>query len=489
MESYSKCSLDVLRVKFDAASNFAPICSNEMKGVYSSADSLLNKAAQSSLFVDNTYCVDSGGDPTAIPDLTFEQFKAFHEKHYHPSNSRVYFAGDDDVYKRLELMDEYLNEFDASDDYKEKSKILWQPKKFSEPKREVQSFPAGADQPTTHMFMMNWLLNDRPLTPTEDLTLGVLDHLLMGTTSSILRKTLMESGLGDAITGGGLSDELLQATYSVGLKGVQPDKVREGEQLILDTLAKVVEDGFAADDIESSINTIEFQMREFNTGSFPKYLSFMLGANSKWIYEESPTDGLKFEKPLAELKAAVAASGSKIFTDMLSEFLVQNTHRTTVELVPSKTMEEEQILEEQGRLAAIQSKMSSEEIEEIVRKANELKSLQAAEDSIEDRATIPSLQLSDLRRETTEYPIAVTENENNSGVTVVRHELGSTSGIAYVNFGVDLSRLPLDDAPLMPLFTKLMMETGAGDLDSVALSRKIGTLTLAHSGNCANSRY
>jgi presequence protease len=489
MELYSKCSLDVLRVKFDAASNFAPICSNEMKGVYSSADSLLNKAAQSSLFVDNTYCVDSGGDPTAIPDLTFEQFKAFHEKHYHPSNSRVYFAGDDDVYKRLELMDEYLNEFDASDDYKEKSKILWQPKKFSEPKREVQSFPAGADQPTTHMFMMNWLLNDRPLTPTEDLTLGVLDHLLMGTTSSILRKTLMESGLGDAITGGGLSDELLQATYSVGLKGVQPDKVREGEQLILDMLAKVVEDGFAADDIESSINTIEFQMREFNTGSFPKYLSFMLGANSKWIYEESPTDGLKFEKPLAELKAAVAASGSKIFTDMLSEFLVQNTHRTTVELVPSKTMEEEQILEEQGRLAAIQSKMSSEEIEEIVRKANELKSLQAAEDSIEDRATIPSLQLSDLRRETTEYPIAVTENENNSGVTVVRHELGSTSGIAYVNFGVDLSRLPLDDAPLMPLFTKLMMETGAGDLDSVALSRKIGTLTLAHSGNCANSRY
>jgi presequence protease len=474
-------------VKFDTASHFAPISSNEMKGVYSSADSLLNKAAQSSLFVDNTYYVDSGGDPTAIPDLTFEQFKAFHEKHYHPSNSRVYFAGDDDVYKRLELMDEYLNEFDASDDYKEKSKIRWQPKKFSEPKREVQSFPAGADQPTTHMFMMNWLLNDRPLTPTEDLTLGVLDHLLMGTTSSILRKTLMESGLGDAITGGGLSDELLQATYSVGLKGVQPDKVREGEQLVLDTLAKVVEDGFAADDIESSINTIEFQMREFNTGSFPKYLSFMLGANSKWIYEESPTDGLKFEKPLAELKAAVAASGSKIFTDMLSEFLVKNTHRTTVELVPSKTMEEEQILEEQGRLAAIQSKMSSEEIDEIVRKASELKSLQAAEDSIEDRATIPSLQLSDLRREATEYPIAVTENENNSGVTVVRHELGSTSGIAYVNLGVDLSRLPLDDAPLMPLFTKLMMETGAGDLDSVALSRKIGTFTLALSGTCANS--
>jgi presequence protease len=126
------------------------------------------------------------------------------------------------------------------------------------------------------------------------------------------------------------------------------------------------------------------------------------------MYDKSPTAGLKFEKPLAELKAAVAESGSKIFTDM----------------------EEEQILEEQSRLANIQSNMSSEEIAEIVRVSNKLKSLQAAEDSIEDRATIPSLQLSDLKREATEYPIAVTENEDNSAVTVVRHELGSTSGIA-----------------------------------------------------------
>jgi len=445
-----------------------------MKGVYSSADSLLNRASQSSLFVDNTYGVDSGGDPAAIPNLSFEQFRDFHKKHYHPSNSRIYFAGDDDVYKRLELMDEYLNEFDASEDYKELSKVEWQAKKFTEPVREMQTYPAGADQPATHMFMMNWLLNDKPMAPAEDLALGVLDHLLMGTTSSILRKTLMESGLGEAITGGGLSDELLQATFSVGLKGVQEDKVAEAEQLILDTLEKVQKEGFTEDEIEASLNTIEFQLREFNTGSFPKYLSFMLGANSKWLYEESPTEGLKFEKPLAELKAKIAESGSKVFTDMMKEMLVDNTHRTTVELAPSKTMEKEVLKEEQDRLAAIKATLSEEELSEIVAKTAELKKLQAQEDSAEARATIPSLELSDLKRESTEYPIAVTENENESGVTVVRHELGSTSGIAYVNFGVDLSNLPLDDAPLLPLFTKVMMETGAGEYDSVALSRRIG---------------
>jgi presequence protease len=106
-----------------------------------------------------------------------------------------------------------------------------------------------------------------------------------------------------------------------------------------------------------------------------------------------------------------------------------------------------------------------------------LKELQATEDSPEARATIPSLELKDLKRESTEYPISVTKNEGDSGITVVRHELGSTSGIAYVNLAVDLSSLSVDDIPLLPLFTRVMMETGAGKYDQVALSRRIGTHT------------
>lgn len=450
---------------------------NEMKGVYSSPDSLLSRASQRSLFPDNTYSVDSGGDPRVIPDLSFDQFADFHAKFYHPSNSRIYFSGDDDVYKRLEITDEYLKDFDASPESKIKSKIDWQAKKFTEPKKEVQPYPSGADQPETHMMMVNWLLNDSPMSATEELTLGVLDHLMMGTTSSVLRKTLMESGLGDAITGGGLSDELLQATFSLGLKGVQPDQVEEVQNLIVDTLAKISKDGFTEDDIASSLNTIEFQMREFNTGSFPKGLSFMLGSMSKWLYEDSPTDALKFEAPLSELKSKIAESGSKVFQDMLQDLLVKNTHRTTVELVPSKTLEEEIVEEEKERLAAIKAQLSEEELDDIIDKTKQLKKLQASEDTVEARSTIPSLKLSDLTRESAEFPNAVTENEKGSGITVVRHELGSTSGIAYVGLAVDLSKISLDDVPLLPLFTKVMMETGAGDYDSVALSRRIGTYT------------
>ena len=327
----------------EAPLTYKGVVYNEMKGVYSSPDSLLNRESQRSIFPDNTYGVDSGGDPTVIPDLSFEQFADFHAKFYHPANSRIYFSGDDDVYARLEIMDEYLSEFGPSPESKPASEIQWQKKTYSEPVRSKYPYPAGADQPETHMVNVNWLLNDRPLSDTEELTLNFLDHLLMGTTSSVLRKKLTESGLGDAITGGGLSDELLQATFSVGLKGVEPAKVEEVEKLILDTLTEVAEEGFDEDAIASSMNTIEFQLREFNTGSFPKGLSFMLGSMSKWLYDNSPTEALKFEKPLAELKAQIAESGSKVFQDMLKELFLENKHRSTVEMVPSKTLEAEQL--------------------------------------------------------------------------------------------------------------------------------------------------
>jgi len=450
---------------------------NEMKGVYSSPDSLLNRESQRSIFPDTTYGVDSGGDPRVIPDLSFEQFADFHKKFYHPTNSRIYFSGDDDVLARLQIMDEYLDDFDFSPESKPGSVVEWQQKIYTKPKKEVHPYPIGDGQPETHMMNMNWLMNDKKLSSLDDLTLGILDHLLMGTSSSILRKTLMESNYGEAITGGGLSDELLQATFSIGMKGVKVDDVSKLEQLISDTLEKVAKEGFESDDIASSMNTIEFQLREFNTGSFPKGLSFMLGAMSKWLYDESPTEALKFEKPLAELKEKISESGSQVFQEMIQNMLVDNTHRSTIEMKPSKTFESKLLEEEKNRLDEIKKSLSDSEIDEVIRTTNKLKELQSAADSPEDRATIPSLELGDLKREVTEYPLEETKNENGSGITVLRHEFGSTSGIAYAVLGIDLSSLSTEDIPLLPLMTRMMMETGAGEYDQVALSRRIGTDT------------
>ena len=318
-------------------------------------------------------------------------------------------------------------------------------------------------------------MNDRPFTATEDLIVGVMDHLLMGTSQSLLYKKLMESGLGTAITGGGLSDELLQATFSVGLKGVEAENAKVVEELVLSTLMEAATEGFTDDEIASAMNTIEFRLREFNTGSFPKGLSFMLGAMSKWIYDGEPSDALKFEEPLAALKKQIEESGSDVFKNFIKQYIVENKHRVTIEMVPSKVLEAEQLKDEEDRLKVIKDSLSDSELDEIIKQTAELKRLQAAEDSPEDRATIPSLELADLKREVTEYPI--TEVDNQTGIKTLQSELASTSGIAYVKFGVDVSGVDYDDIALLPLFTRIMTETGAGDLSDVQLSQKIGTHT------------
>jgi len=166
--------------------------------------------------------------------------------------------------------------FDASSAPNE-SKIEPQ-KLFSDPVRIVEKYPSGegGDLKKKHMVCLNWLLSDKPLDLETELTLGFLDHLMLGTPASPLRKILLESGLGDAIVGGGVEDELLQPQFSIGLKGVSKDDIQKVEELVMSTLKNLVEEGFDADAVEASMNTIEFSLRENNTGSFPRGLSLML---------------------------------------------------------------------------------------------------------------------------------------------------------------------------------------------------------------------
>lgn len=294
---------------------------NEMKGVYSSPDSILGRATQQFLFPDNTYGVDSGGDPDAIPTLTYDKFKEFHSSFYHPSNSRVFFYGNDDPMKRLELLDEYLREFSKKDI---SSKIHSQ-KRFSSPKEVKVSFPVDANtKELKHMISLNWVMNHENLSMKDQLAIGVLDSLLIGTPTSSLRKELTQSNLGESLIGGGLSDELLQATYSIGLKGVLPQNVKKVEELILNTLTKISKDGFEQDAVEAALNTMEFRLREFNTGGFPRGLSLMLSMLPNWIYEKNPFDGIRFEEALHDLKQDLK-NNVPIFQELLKvSFLIHS---------------------------------------------------------------------------------------------------------------------------------------------------------------------
>lgn len=169
-----------------------------------------------------------------------------------------------------------MDQFDASSAPNE-SKIVPQ-KLFKEPAKVVEKYPAaeGSDLQKKHMVCVNWLLSDEPLDVETELALGFLDHLLLGTPASPLRKILLESALGEAIVGGGMEDELLQPQFSIGLKGVSASDIEKVEELIIRTLKTLAEEGFSSEAVEASMNTIEFSLRENNTGSFPRGLSLML---------------------------------------------------------------------------------------------------------------------------------------------------------------------------------------------------------------------
>ncbi|PSS29353.1 Presequence protease [Actinidia chinensis var. chinensis] len=447
---------------------------NEMKGVYSQPDNILGRASQQALFPDNTYGVDSGGDPQVIPKLTFEEFKEFHRKYYHPSNARIWFYGDDDPNERLRILNEYLDTFDASSASSE-SKIHPQ-KLFSKPVRIVEKYPAaeGGNLEKKHMVCLNWLLDDKPLDLETELALGFLDHLMLGTPASPLRKILLESGLGDAIVGGGVEDELLQPQFSIGLKGVSEDDIKKVEELIMNTLQNLAEEGFDSDAVEASMNTIEFSLRENNTGSFPRGLALMLRSIGKWVYDLDPFEPLKYQKPLIDLKARIAEEGSKaVFAPLIEKFILNNPHLVTIEMQPDPEKASRDEAAEREILNKAKASMTEEDLAELARATHELRLKQETPDPPEALKTVPSLSLSDIPKKPTFVPIEVGDI---NGVKILQHDL-FTNDVLYAEVVFNMSSLKQELLPLVPLFCQSLLEMGTKDMDFVQLNQLIGRKT------------
>lgn len=300
---------------------------------------------------------------------------------------------------RLKLMDSYLMDFNAMNP---NSEVAVEPMRdLSTSGRVHQKFPStgeGGDVSNNeNMLQVTWLLNEKPFTPKEQLTLSILDHLLMvsthydsqhtlytlkyspftflsvflhfvykGTSSSTLRKALTDSGIGSEVIGGGLSDELSQATYSVGLKGIKLEDMEKVESLVEETLAKFAEHGPDQSAVEASINSIEFMLREFNTGSYPKGLSVMLTSLSQWLYDRDPLQSLRFEEPLQQLKRELK-EGKPVFSNLVKKLLLENKHKTSIVMESDSEIAKEEELDEVRRLAEIKSKMTEGEIEQVKR--------------------------------------------------------------------------------------------------------------------------
>jgi len=307
----------------------------------------------------------------------------------------------------------------------------------------------------------------------DELALDVLDDLLMGTPVAPLYKALRESGIGESVLSDGLETVLQQATYSVGVKGISDEnKIDDVEKIVLATLSKIANEGFEASAIEASLNSLEFKLREFNTGGFPRGLSFMLGSLSSWLYDRDPTEPLRFEKPLSDLRARLA-SGEKVFEGLITKYLLENKHKVIVKSFPDTTLEAENSKNEASVLEEVKKSLSDSELEALVEETKALKERQEAEDDPEKLALIPTLSMEDLDREGRNIPIEVGSEQ---GTTVLRHDL-PTNGIAYVDIGFDMRVLPLELLQYVPLFSRCLTEMGTKDMDDIALTRYIQTHT------------
>jgi Zn-dependent M16 (insulinase) family peptidase len=438
---------------------------NEMKGVYSSPDSLLLERSQQALFPDTTYGLDSGGNPSDIPTLAYQTFRKFHETYYHPSNARIFFYGNDDPERRLKILGEYLDGFHSLENLPDSAIPLQKP--FDQPV-SMEEFYAASEGDGKAFITVNWAIPDGIL----HFALIILDQILTGNSGSPLRKALIESDLGEDIAGFGLETNLRQPAWSIGMKGVDVPNLGKVEELIFQTLEKLAQDGINRGDIEAAMNSFEFDLRENNHGSFPQGLSVMLNMLETWLYGWDPLGLAAYEYPLAELKEKIAAH-PRYFEELIENILLKNSHRATVRLIPDKEKSARDEADEKARMQAVRDTMMPDELTRTVDAAARLLDMQKTPDTTEAVKTLPLLKRSDLDQKIRTIPREV---EQHGSATVLFHEI-FTGGIIYLDIGFNLHVLDADDLPWVSLLGSMLLEMGTQHEDFTDLSRRIAQKT------------
>lgn len=444
---------------------FKGVVYNEMKGAFSSPESVLARYCLHSLFPDTVYSLESGGDPRSIPLLTYAAFRDFHNTYYHPGNARFFYWGDDPEEGRLTPLGKILDRFSH---ISVASGIeLQQP--MSGPKTLHVPFAAGNNE--AGMAVVNWLGPD-VMDMELNLAFRMLEHMLLGMPASPLRRALIESGLGEDLAGQGLETELRQLTFDVGLKGVAVIDAPRVEALILDTLKDLVRDKLPDDVVEAAVNSVEFGLRENNFGRFPVGLSVMLRALNSWLYDGDPLSPLRFEGPLAAVKERIAAK-EDYFEGLIQRWLIDNPHRVTVVLTPDTGIALRQEQEEAERVRHLVDSMTEEEQRQAGAALQNLRQWQEQADSAEALATIPRLGVEDMPPHNSLIP---TERLEPPAPAVLFHPL-PTREIVYAEAAFILNAVPEYLFPLLPLFGRALLEMGTAGRDFVDLNMSIARKT------------
>jgi Zn-dependent M16 (insulinase) family peptidase len=452
----------------DGLVSYKGVVFNEMKGVFSSPESVLDRYLAHSLFPKTTYGYESGGDPLAIPDLTYEEFKDFHRRYYHPSNSRIFLYGDGNTADNLKFLhEEYLNEFDRME---VDSQVGFQ-RRFSKPKLKEVSYPISKDEsPEKKSFIVVGLKLGKSTDYEHCLFMDILSHILLGTSGSPLRKALLDSNLGSEVIGGGFDDNRIETMFAVGLKGAEKEDTQKIVDLIFNTLEDLVEKGIDENQVLASVNTVDFKLREANFGGFPKGIVYNIQALGSWLYDANPLSHLKYDRLLKKIKKK---SKEGHFEKLIRKYLLENTHRSVVVLVPKPGLGEKQEAKVRKQLRQMKASLAEPEIEQLVKTTQTLQERQMEPDSPEALATLPCLTLADVGKEAPQYPCEIKKSD--APITLF-HDL-FTNKIAYTQMCFTTEKVPQDKIQYLSLLGRLIMGMGTNKRDYVEMGQQIGIRT------------
>jgi len=459
------------RLEFDDDGKLirAGIVLNEMRGSYSSAESVAGDWTLRSLFPDSPYSWDSGGDPEFIPALSYESFKAFHEKYYHPSNVRIFLYGDHNLAEVLSILDgEFLSRFSGREI---SSQIPVQPR-WNEPKRMNALWPSAAGDPVKDKstISLNWLLGDTT-DPEAVLSAQVLSFILLGHGGSPLQKAIIDSGLGEDLSPvSGLETDLRQMVFSAALRGTNPETRDDFENLVTGVLTQLVSDGLDSNLVEGALRSVEFRAREIRGGS-PFGMRLMNRALRGWLHGRPPLESLLFDAPMKKLRQQIKPG---FFEGIIRRDLLENKHRSTVVVSPDPGLQNRRESGERRTLDELQKSMGN--MDEVNASLEKLDTFQDTPDSPEDLARIPFLSRNDLPREVRVLPL---EEGRSGDVSWFRHKT-FTNGVNYLEMAFDMEGLHPDLQFWMPLLGRALTDVGLPGMahDEVAreLAMKTGSL-------------
>lgn len=436
---------------------------NEMKGVYSSPMNQIFRKIEETLYPDNAYGNDSGGNPKCIPNLTYKQFIDTHKKYYHPSNSYITLYGDLDLEKTLCFInDEYLSSFDK----KEIPSKIDKQKPFSRIKEHKFRYSVSDESQLENQAYLALNLSVGSVEDMElSLALDILTTLLFYSEEAPLKQSIIDAELGaDAF--GLYYSELLQPYFSVIVKDSCSSKKEDFEKVVRESLSNLIKTGINKELIEGCINMYEFSYREADSGSMPKGLTYSLKSMGAWIHGVNPLKKLKFEKYFKNIRKALT---EPYFENIIEKYILDNTHSSLIVLEPELNLSQKEELELNEKLTLFKNGLKEEELKDLVKETKELLEYQSKEDSEEDLKTIPMLSLEDIEREVEDLKVDEYEVD---GVKLLHHDT-FTGGISYISTMFDVNSVKEEDISYIGLLSDLLCRVGTKNKSYIDLSNEI----------------